>query len=148
MDDDGSGACGFKDVIDYGCGSGILAIAAAKLGARQVWGIDNDPQALIATRNNAAQNDMPDQIKVFLPEALPAGQCELLLANILAQPLISLAPLFAERVKTEGQIVLSGILPEQAHAVQQAYVEWFDMEAIVEHDGWVRLTGKRLPAKR
>ncbi len=132
------------NVIDYGCGSGILAIAAARLGAKQVLGVDNDPQALTATRDNAEQNGMLGQIKVFLPDELPAGQCDLLLANILAQPLISLAPHFAERVKTGGQIVLSGILPEQADAVRHAYLQWFDMEPVVEHDGWVRLTGKRL----
>lgn len=136
------------DVIDYGCGSGILAIAAARLGAKQVLGVDNDPQALIATRDNAKQNGMPDKIKVFLPDELPDGQCDLLLANILAQPLISLASHFAERVNAGGQIVLSGILPEQADDVQHAYLPCFDMQPVVEHDGWVRLSGKRKPGDK
>src|SRR6185437_7315426 len=82
-------------VVDYGCGSGILAIAAARLGAREVWAVDNDPQALVASRDNAARNGVMDRLHICLPPAFPALQADVLLANILAGPLVSLAQLFA-----------------------------------------------------
>lgn len=133
----------YEEVIDYGCGSGILAVAAAKLGARHIWAVDNDPQALIATRDNASKNGVEQHIEAVLPEGLPAMQTPLLLANILAQPLISLAEHFAGLVSPGGHIVLSGILVEQAEQVLNAYQAWFEMESPVIQEDWVRLTGQR-----
>ena len=132
-----------KQVIDYGCGSGILAIAAAKLGAKQVIAIDNDPQALLATRDNAERNSVAKKIETFLPGSAPTLHADIMVANILAGPLIELASAFALLLKKEGQIALSGILPEQAREVLAAYSEAFEMRPAVEHDGWVRLEGTR-----
>lgn len=130
-------------VIDYGCGSGILAIAAALLGAESVLCIDNDPQALIATRDNAERNKVEAKLIALLPESAPDTPCELLLANILAGPLMELAEKFSRLVQPGGQVVLSGILPEQAEAVRASYLPWFEMAVPVEHDGWIRLEGRR-----
>jgi ribosomal protein L11 methyltransferase len=130
-----------KYVIDYGCGSGILAIAAALLGAAEVIGVDNDPQALVATLDNARRNGVT--IQPYLPKEVPETQADILIANILAGPLIELAPRLAALVKPDGQLALSGILPMQAEAVAEAYREWFDMTPAVEHDGWIRLEGKK-----
>jgi len=135
----------YEEVIDYGCGSGILAVAAAKLGARHVWAVDNDPQALIATRDNAGKNGVEQTIAAVLPDGLPTIQAPLLLANILAQPLISLAERFAGYVSPGGHIVLSGILVEQAEQVSDAYQPWFDMAPPATREEWVRLTGRRRP---
>jgi ribosomal protein L11 methyltransferase len=132
------------EVIDYGCGSGILAVAAAKLGAGHVWAVDNDPQALIATRDNAEKNGVTENITVVLPGALPDVQTPLLLANILAQPLMEFAERFATHVIPGGHIVLSGILTEQAEQVAACYAPWFRMEAPVYKNEWVRLSGQRL----
>ncbi len=132
-------------VIDYGCGSGILAIAAALLGAESVIGVDNDPQALIATMENARRNSITQRITCYLPKEAPSSPVPLLLANILAGPLIELAPKLAALVMDNGNIVLSGILPEQAEAVATAYREWFDMQPAVIHDGWTRLEGVKRP---
>lgn len=136
-------ACDYDEVIDYGCGSGILAVAAARLGAKHVWAVDNDPQALIATRDNATNNQVSDAIEAVLPEALPEIQTPLLLANILAQPLMEFAERFARHVSPGGYIVLSGILKEQADQVSRSYQPWFEMESPVIQDEWVRLVGKR-----
>ena len=130
-------------VIDYGCGSGILAIAAARLGAREVWAVDNDPQALVATRDNAARNGVADRIRISAPEALPAGRVQLLLANILAGPLVSLAPRFAELTQAGGTLVLSGILESQEHDIRQVYTATFTDFARAERDGWLRITAQR-----
>ncbi len=130
-----------QTVIDYGCGSGILAIAAALLGAATVHGVDNDPQALLASRDNAERNAVSEQLEVYLPDAFPPIEAELLLANILAGPLVSLAPKLAGHVSAGGHIVLSGILPEQAQEVREAYLPWFVMAEPVEDDGWIRLEG-------
>lgn len=132
-----------KQVIDYGCGSGILAIAAAKLGAKQVIAIDNDPQALLATRDNAERNRVTRIIETFLPGTTPTLRADIMVANILAGPLIGLAQTFALLLKKEAQIALSGILPEQADEVLAAYIESFEMQPAVEYDGWVRLEGTR-----
>jgi ribosomal protein L11 methyltransferase len=132
-----------QQVIDYGCGSGILAIAAALLGARSVWATDNDPQALIATDDNAQRNQVSARIRATLPGDAPAAPADLLLANILAGPLISLAPRFATLLRSGGSLVLSGILAEQAEEVRAAYLEQFVMDAPQVLDGWVRLTGAR-----
>ena len=130
-------------VIDYGCGSGILAIAALKLGAREVWAVDNDPQALIATVDNAARNGVDKRIYSVLPADLPNCQAGLLLANILANPLIELAPHFAGLVYAGGDLVLSGILADQAAAVSVAYQHDFTMQPAVQREDWVRLSGVR-----
>lgn len=130
-------------VIDYGCGSGILGIAALKLGAREVWAVDNDPQALTATRDNAERNGVAERVKTFLPGDLPAMQSDLLLANILANPLIELASRFAALVRPGADLVLSGILAEQAESVAAAYRKAFTVAPPAQREDWVRLTGVR-----
>jgi ribosomal protein L11 methyltransferase len=140
-------------VIDYGCGSGILAIAALKLGAEHVLAIDHDPQALTATQDNAMRNQIaPEALTVSLPiphpAPLPEGEGEepsvdYLLANILAQPLLDLAPLFATLVRPNGKIVLSGILETQVDAVRSRYQTWFDMGYLETLEGWACLSGIR-----
>jgi ribosomal protein L11 methyltransferase len=128
------------DVIDYGCGSGILAIAAAKLGAGSVTTVDLDPQALLATRDNAERNGVSDRIVTRTPdEALDPA--DLLLANILSEPLIALAPRFARLVRPGGRIVLAGILISQAETVTGAYRPWFDIAPFATRDSWVCLHG-------
>lgn len=131
-------------VVDYGCGSGILAIAALKLGARRAWAVDIDPQALVATEANAAKNAIaPTNLYTVEPQGLPPLKADLLMANILSGPLVELAPRLAALVRPGGRIVLSGILCEQAPAVLAAYEAWFAMRAPVERDGWVRLEGTK-----
>ncbi len=130
-----------KYVIDYGCGSGILAIAAALLGAERVIGVDTDPQALEATRENARRNGV--EIEAYLPGNCPDEPCDLLLANILAGPLQNLAPRFANLCKPKTQLVLSGILQSQADEVAESYAPWFTMQPAVSREDWVRLTGER-----
>lgn len=133
-----------KVVIDYGCGSGILAIAAARLGAASVHCIDNDPQALIATNDNAEKNGVSSIIKTSLPNDFSrTQQAELLLANILAGPLIELALSIESLVAPGGTIILSGILQEQSDEVTAAYSPWFKMGRPVIMDGWVRLDGRK-----
>lgn len=132
-----------KTVIDYGCGSGILAIAAAKRGAHNILAIDNDPQALTATTANAVKNNVHLYIRCHGVNTPITLQCDLLLANILAGPLIELAPLFARLVKTGGELVLSGILAEQSQQVWDAYTTWFAMDSTEQQGDWIRLSGKR-----
>jgi ribosomal protein L11 methyltransferase len=134
-----------KRVIDYGCGSGILAIAAAKLGASVVSAVDIDPQALIATRDNAERNGVAHLITPELVENARLMPADVLLANILAGPLESLAPTFASLVRTGGRLVLSGILRNQAEAVATTYAPWFDIAPVVARDDWARLDGVRRP---
>lgn len=131
------------DVIDYGCGSGILAVAAALLGARQIDAVDHDPQALLATYDNADKNAVTERIEVTLPGKKELPHCDLMLANILAGPLLELAPMFAELVKPGGHIVLSGILVSQADAVLARYQAWFEMDPVATEEDWVRLSGQR-----
>jgi ribosomal protein L11 methyltransferase len=130
-----------REVIDYGCGSGILAIAAGKLGARHVRAVDIDPQALLATRENAGRNGMGPRVEVLFPEALDAPPVDLVIANILANPLIDLADTLATKVSQEGHIVLTGILVEQADDVMTAYRPWFEFREPVKREGWVLLEG-------
>jgi ribosomal protein L11 methyltransferase len=130
-----------QSVIDYGCGSGILAIAAARLGASRVQAVDIDPQALTATRDNAARNAVEQCIEVMLPEALATGPVDQVMANILANPLIELAETLNSLVKPGGHIVMTGILAEQAEGVMAAYREWFDFEVPVQREEWVLLEG-------
>ena len=132
-----------KTMIDYGCGSGILAIAAAKLGAHQVYAVDHDPQALNATTNNAIANLVDDRISISAPVALPDLTVDVLLANILAGPLLDLAPRFAQLVRKGGSLVLSGILNEQTSILMEKYHTWFNMEPATTREEWVRLNGQR-----
>jgi ribosomal protein L11 methyltransferase len=134
-----AGACETTSVLDYGCGSGILAIAAKKLGAGRVVGSDVDAQAITASRDNAERN--LTEAAFFLPDALPAGEFDVLVANILTNPLKALMPLLAGRVKTGGRIALSGILAEQADEVLAIYSRFFAMRLWASEDGWVCLTG-------
>jgi ribosomal protein L11 methyltransferase len=133
-------------VIDYGCGSGILGIAALKLGARFVYAIDNDPQALLSTKQNTKNNSLDQQkIITLLPEPLNISEkADLILANILANPLITLAPVFSDLIKTDGVIVLSGFLEHQIDPVFAAYKPWFKLLEIEILDGWVRLSAMRV----
>lgn len=132
-----------KTVIDFGCGSGILAIAAILLGARQAEAIDIDPQAIIATRDNAEKNQVADKINTYLPDQFQKLKTPLLLANILASPLIQFAAYFSELTEPQGQIVLSGILAEQAENVLAAYRPYFDITLWKQQDDWVCLAGIR-----
>lgn len=131
-------------VIDYGCGSGILGIASLLLGAQQAVGVDIDPQALLATRDNAARNGLAaERFPVFFPKQAPAEPVDLLLANILAGPLVELAPALLGLLKPGGRICLSGVLASQAEAVQQAYRNAIDFAPTRQKEEWVCLTGVR-----
>jgi ribosomal protein L11 methyltransferase len=128
-----------ETLLDYGCGSGILAIVAARLGAGQVTGIDIDPQALIAAEQNAAKNGIA--VRLGLPDALPAQRFDIVVANILANPLIVLEPVIASYC--DNRIALSGILEAQAGDVVAAYSQDFDLSVHDTEDGWVLLAGRR-----
>ncbi|OXS16436.1 50S ribosomal protein L11 methyltransferase [Zobellella denitrificans] len=133
-----------KTVIDFGCGSGILGLAALKLGAKEVIGIDIDPQALQASRDNAERNGVAERLRVYLPQDQPEGlQADLVVANILAGPLKELSPLISSLVRPGGQLALSGILETQAGGLNQVYRQWFDMEAPVFREEWSRLSGHK-----
>ncbi len=131
-------------VLDFGCGSGILAIAALLLGAQQAVGTDIDVQALEASRDNAQRNGIADdRFPVYLPADLPAQQADVLVANILAGPLVSLAPQLSGLVRPGGLLALSGILAEQGEEVAAAYAQDFELDPIANRDGWVRISGRR-----
>ena len=132
---------GGEHVLDYGCGSGILAIGAALLGAVEVVGIDIDPQAVAASRDNAVRNGVT--ARFALPDALPARRYGVVVANILANPLILLAPVLAAATAPAGRIALSGVLAAQADDVIAAYAPWFDIARWREAEGWVLLAGAR-----
>ena len=133
-----------KTLIDYGCGSGILAIAALKLGAAHVWAVDNDPQALVATLENATKNEVETAISPILPEDLPTQlKVDGLLANILAGPLINLASTLTAHLNVYAPLVLSGILKEQSSEVIAAYKPYLKMTDIIERDNWMRLVGEK-----
>jgi len=139
---DAHGAAGAR-VIDYGCGSGVLALAAAKLGARAVHCFDIDPQALLATRENAAANAVAHSVHVHAQAAtLPAG-IELLLANILSSTLCTLAPQFARLLRPQGTALLAGILEHEVPEVTAAYAPCFDVARWAARDGWVALSARR-----
>lgn len=133
-----------KSVIDFGCGSGILAIAAAILGAKNVRAVDIDPQALQATRENSRRNRVGQLIDVSLPAAMPLQPAQILVANILANPLIEMANTLQSLVVHGGHIVLTGILEEQAQDVMAAYRHGFVFEEPVSREGWVRLSARRM----
>jgi ribosomal protein L11 methyltransferase len=137
-----------RRVIDYGCGSGVLAIAAALKGAARVLAIDHDPQALDATRDNAQRNGVADRIEAVLPEAGVEQAADVVVANILASPLIELAPMLAAFLRPGGRLVLSGILTEQAEVVEAAYLTRLRPAGRGEREGWVRLDFRSRPPKR
>jgi len=130
-------------VLDFGCGSGILALAALKLGAASAVGVDNDPQALVATRDNAERNGVAGQLEVFMPEHEPEVRYPIVLANILAVALDALAEHLAARVETGGRIALSGILAGQEDELLLRYAPWFDELAVAREGDWIRITGRR-----
>jgi ribosomal protein L11 methyltransferase len=129
--------------IDYGCGSGVLAVAATKLGAQEAFAFDIDPQALTATRDNAEANAVGAQVHVVASDAELPGAADLLLANILCGPLCELAPRFAALTKPRGHIVLAGLLEHQADEVTRAHAPWFDIAPFATRDGWTALSGTR-----
>ena len=133
---------GGESVLDYGCGSGILAIAALKLGAAHAVGIDVDSQAVSASRDNAIANKTGNA-RFYLPEDAPSSSYDLVVANILTNPLRMLAPLLAHATRPGGQIVLSGILEEQAQDVMNIYRQWFDLNAPIFEEGWTCLSGRK-----
>ena len=133
-----------KTVIDFGCGSGILAIAALKLGAAKAIGIDIDPQAIQASRDNAQRNGVSERLELYLPQDQPeAMKADVVVANILAGPLRELAPLISVLPVTGGLLGLSGILASQAESVCEAYADLFDLDAVVEKEEWCRITGRK-----
>ena len=132
-----------KTVVDFGCGSGILAIAALKLGAARVIGVDNDDQAIVASRDNAERNGVSEKLDLYTPVGFVAVDADVLVANILAGPLYDLAPQFAACVKRGGRFAISGILDGQHVELLTRYGEWFDNLASIIHDGWVRIDGVR-----
>jgi ribosomal protein L11 methyltransferase len=141
--DDGSLA--HVEVLDFGCGSGILAIAALKLGAASAVGIDNDPQALIASLDNAARNGVGERMHVHLPADEAPARYRIVVANILASALDALAPLLAERTATGGRIAMSGILAGQESELLERYAPWFEALRTVQREDWIRIDGVRRP---
>ena len=131
-----------ETMLDYGCGSGILAIAAVKLGAASATGVDVDSQAVQASRDNAITNKVTD-IRFHLPGDAPSGSYDLVVANILTNPLRMLAPLLANATRQGGRIVLSGILEKQAQDVMKIYQQWYDLDAPIFEEGWACLSGRR-----
>lgn len=132
-----------REVLDFGCGSGILAIAALKLGAARAIGVDNDPQALVASHDNAVRNDVGDRLQVFLPDNEPVACYRVVVANILATALDALAPRLAQRVAPGGRIALSGILSGQEGDLLARYAAWFDDLRVAQREDWIRIDGLR-----
>ncbi len=130
-----------KIIIDYGCGSGILAVAALLLGAKEAHAVDIDPQALIATQANAEKNAVSDRVHCYLPEDFKPLVADIVLANILAKPLIELSEPISKLVKTNGRLILSGILNEQAEQVSVSYQAQFKMNSLIIQQDWCRLDG-------
>ncbi|KYN89928.1 ribosomal protein L11 methyltransferase [Vibrio cidicii] len=135
---------GGKTVIDFGCGSGILAIAAIKLGAEKVIGIDIDPQALLASKDNAQRNGVAEQLEVYLPQDQPEGLlADVVVANILAAPLRELSSIITGLVKPNGLLAMSGVLDTQAEDVANHYRDAFHIDPIVEQSEWCRISGRK-----
>ena len=135
-----------KVLIDYGCGSGILAIAAALLGCKEVWAVDNDPQALIACKDNAEKNGVSNKIHIASPEVFTrefVGKADIITADILAGPLQQLAPTLTQLLTLQGHLVLSGILNTQENAVEQAYETQINFQPSTQCEEWMRLDGQR-----
>jgi ribosomal protein L11 methyltransferase len=130
-------------IIDYGCGSGVLAVAAARLGAQEAHCFDIDPQALIASHDNAAANAVGSRVRLHnSADSLPA-KIDVLLSNILSGPLCELAPRFADLVRPDGDLVLAGLLEQEVADVTRAYDAWFDIRPFGQREGWVGLCGRR-----
>ncbi len=129
-------------VIDYGCGSGVLAVAAAKLGARVAHAYDIDPQALIATRDNAAANEVAALVQIHDTAASLPQPVDVVMANILAGTLIDLAPQLCGYLRSGGQLILAGILRQQVHEVRAGFARWLDLQLFAERDGWSALAGR------
>lgn len=130
-------------VVDFGCGSGVLALAALRLGARSASCFDIDPQALMATRDNASANGLSERVRLCdSVGAIPRG-ADLLLANILSGPLVELAPRFADMLRPAGALVLSGLMEQDVPGVELAYDKWFDMRTFGVRESWVCLWGRR-----
>lgn len=132
-----------QTVLDFGCGSGILALAALKLGAARAVGVDNDPQAILATADNALRNGLAERLSVFLPPEEPKATYPVVVANILAVALDALADVLASRVAPGGVITLSGILKGQDEALVERYSAWFEDLVVTQREDWVRITGRR-----
>lgn len=132
-----------KQVVDFGCGSGILALAALKLGAGHVTGIDIDPQALQASQENARRNDVADRLSVYLPDDQPSLQADVVMANILSGPLLELQNVITAYCKPGGKLVLSGILAEQVARIEAAYARDFDLDTSAIDGDWARVSGVR-----
>lgn len=132
-----------KTVVDFGCGSGILALAALKLGAKRVIGIDIDPQALQATKENARRNGVEDRLDVFLPENQPVLEADVVVANILSGPLLELREVITGYCKSDGLLVLSGILAEQVPTIEQAYANDISLEPSAIDGEWARVSGHK-----
>lgn len=134
-----------KTVIDYGCGSGILAIAAVLLGATNVYAVDIDPQAITATESNALKNNVPNKIHACLPQqfSLLNAKADVVLANILANPLIEMAAQITGLMLPKSQLILSGILAEQSASVIEAYKPYLMLDKTVQQEDWVRLAGTK-----
>jgi len=130
-----------KTVIDYGCGSGILAVAAILMDAKVAHAVDIDPQAITATQSNALKNNVQDKINCYLPERFTTLQADIVLANILAKPLIDMSEQICALLVSGGQLVLSGILYEQAKAVISAYQPYIIFKPLVQQEDWIRLDG-------
>jgi ribosomal protein L11 methyltransferase len=130
-------------VLDFGCGSGVLALAALLVGASRATAVDTEPQAIEATRNNAALNALESRIRIGLPDIIESATCDVVLANVLAEPLIMLAPYFAARQQPGGCLVLSGILTAQVDRVEESYAHWYGSFDRHEREGWALLTGRR-----
>jgi ribosomal protein L11 methyltransferase len=133
-------------VIDYGCGSGILAVAAARLGASAVDAFDIDPQALLATRENAAANDVAARVRIHDEAATLPKEVNVVVANILAGTLVDLAPRLCAMLAPGGQLILAGILKQQVHEVRAGFAAWLDLTVFAERDGWSALGGQRRTA--
>jgi ribosomal protein L11 methyltransferase len=135
-----------KIVIDFGCGSGVLAIAALKLGARRAIAVDHDPQAVLATRENAERNRVTDRIEVLHSDDFQPRPADLVMANILANILVDLSPQILCLVKPGGRLVMSGVLQAQSKLVTRAYADQIEFEPAETRDDWVLLHGRRVPA--
>ena len=131
------------EVLDFGCGSGVLAIAALKLGAARADGIDNDPQALAASRDNAERNGVADRLSVFDPQSAPQRAYPVVVANILAGTLDALAEVIAERCAPGGRLAMSGILFGQHEALLERFAPWFDDFSVAPQEDWVRIGARR-----
>lgn len=133
-----------KTVLDYGCGSGILAIAALRLGAAHAIAVDHDPQALEATRDNALANGVADRLAIYGPDEVPDLKVDVTIANILAGPLVSLAPRLVASLQPGGALAVSGVLAEQVETVRAAYAEWIALAPTRLREDWALIGGTRL----